>query len=175
MRSPLFTIVTLITIGVGVGANTAIFSVINGILLKPLPYPDPERLVSVWQAAPGLNLPEMNLAPSDYFTFREENRTFEQFGIWSNDNVAVTGLSSPEQVPGIDVTEGTLNALGIQPALGRLFTASDDSPESPEPVILSYGYWQRRFGGDRSAIGQQIPVDGTSKQIIVVLPQNLRV
>src|SRR5258708_35242239 len=77
MRSPMFTIVTLITIGVGVGANTAIFSVINGILLKPLPYHDPERLVSVWQAAPSLNLPEMNLAPSDYFTFHQANRTLE--------------------------------------------------------------------------------------------------
>ncbi len=110
MRSPMFTIVTLITIGVGVGANTAIFSVINGILLKPLPYHEPERLVSVWQAAPSLNLPEMNLAPSDYFTFHEENRTFEQFGLWGDDNVTVTGLSSPERVPGIDVTEGTLNA-----------------------------------------------------------------
>jgi len=174
MRSPLFTIVTLITIGVGVGANTAIFSVINGILLKPLPYHDPERLVSVWQSAPALNLPEMNLSPSDYFTFREENRAFEQFGMWDNDNVTVTGFSSPEQLPGIDVTEGTLNALGIQPALGRLFTASDDSPESPETVMLSYGYWQRRFGGDRSAIGQQIRMDGKSKQIIGVLPQNFR-
>ena len=170
----MFTIVTLITIGVGVGANTAIFSVINGILLKPLPYPGPERLVSVWQSCPGLNLPEMNLAPSDYFTFREENRSFEQFGIWQGDNVTVTGISSPEQLPGIDVTEGTLNALGIQPALGRLFTAADDRPESPETVILSYGYWQRRFGGDRGAIGQQIRVDGKSKQIIGVLPQNFR-
>jgi len=174
LRSPMFTIVTLITIGVGVGANTAIFSVINGILLKPLPYPGPERLVSVWQSCPGLNLPEMNLAPSDYFTFREENRSFEQFGIWQGDNVTVTGISSPEQLPGIDVTEGTLNALGIQPALGRLFTAADDRPESPETVILSYGYWQRRFGGDRGAIGQQIRVDGKSKQIIGVLPQNFR-
>ena len=174
MRSPMFTIVTLITIGVGVGANTAIFSVINGILLKPLPYHDPERLVSVLQSAPGLNLPEMSLAPSDYFTFRDENGTFAQFGMWQGDNVTVIGMSGPEQLPGIDVTEGTLNALGIQPALGRLFTASDDSPESPETVMLSYGYWQRRFGGDRSAIGQQIRVDGKSKQIIGVLPQNFR-
>ncbi len=170
----MFTIVTLITIGVGVGANTAIFSVINGILLKPLPYPGPERLVSVWQACPDLSMPEMNLAPSDYFTFREENRTFEQFGMWSGDNVTVTGFSSPEQVPGLNVTQGTLNALGVQPALGRLFTASDDSPESPETVVLSYGYWQRRFGGDRAALGRQIRLDSKSTQIIGVLPQSFR-
>src|SRR5271166_656708 len=126
MRSPMFTIVTLITIGVAVGANTAIFSVINGVLLRPLPYPDPERLVSVAQSAPTLNLPDMNLAAADYFNFREENRTFENFGMWNDNNVTVTGNSTPEQLLSVQVTQGTLNALGIQPALGRLFTAADD-------------------------------------------------
>jgi putative ABC transport system permease protein len=95
-RSPMFTIVTLITIGVAVGANTAIFSVINGILLKPLPYPDPERLVSVGQSSPTLNLPDMSLAPSDYFNFAEENKTFESFGLWNGGSVTVTGISTPE-------------------------------------------------------------------------------
>ena len=149
MRSPMFTIVTLITVGVGVGANTAIFSVINGILLKPLPYPNSERLVSVGQSAPSLNLPDMSLAPADYFNFREENKTFEEFGAWTGDSVTVTGTSIPEQLQGVNVTQGTLNALGIQPVLGRVFTPADDSPEGPETVLLSYGYWQRRFGGDR--------------------------
>ena len=174
MRSPMFTIVTLITVGVGVGANTAIFSVINGILLKPLPYPNSERLVSVGQSAPSLNLPDMSLAPADYFNFREENRTFEDFGAWTGDSVTVTGTSIPEQLQGVSVTQGTLNALGIQPVLGRVFNASDDRPEGPKTVLLSYGYWQRRFGGDASAIGKQIRVDGESKQIIGVMPQNFR-
>jgi predicted permease len=174
MRSPLFTVVTLITIGVGVGANAAIFSVINGILLKPLSYPDAERLVSVGQSCPTLNLPDMSLAPADYFNFREENRMFEDFGIWTGDNVTVTRISTPEQLQSVDVTQGTLNALGIQPLLGRVFTASDDSPESPETVLISYGYWQRRFGGDASVIGKQIRVDGKSRQIIGVMPQNFR-
>jgi predicted permease len=170
----MFTIVTLITIGVGVGANTAIFSVINGILLKPLSYPDPERLVSVGQSSPTLNLPDMSLAAADYFNFREESRTFEEFGMWTGDNVTVTGVSTPEQLQGVDVTQGTLNALRIQPVLGRVFIASDDSPEGPETVLISYGYWQRRFGGDASVIGKQIRVDGKSKQIIGVMPQNFR-
>jgi predicted permease len=174
MRSPMFTIVTLITIGVGIGANAAIFSVINGILLKPLSYPDAERLVSVGQSAPTLNLPDMSLAPADYFNFREENRLFEEFGIWTGDSVTVTGISNPEQLQSVDVTQGTLNALGIQPLLGRIFSASDDSPESPETVLISYGYWQRRFGGEASVIGKQIRVDGKSQQIIGVMPQNFR-
>jgi putative ABC transport system permease protein len=173
-RSPMFTVVTLLTIALAVGANSAIFSVINGILLKPLPYPDPGTLVSVWQTAPGININDLNLSPSDYFTFREENRTFQQFGMWSGGRVSVTGIGPPEQVQRLLVTEGTLNALGIQPTLGRWFSAKDDSPGSPETAILTYGYWQRRFGGARSAIGQRILVDGEPKEIIGVMPQSFR-
>ena len=174
LRSPMFTVVTLGTIGIGVGANTAIFSVINGILLKPLPYPDSERLVSVRQSAPGIGIQDMNASPSDYFTFREENRTFQQFGLWSGGSVSVTGLAAPEQVQSLMVTDGTLNALGIQPVAGRWFNARDDSSGSPQTAVLTYGYWQRRFGGDASAIGRQIRVDGESKEIIGVMPQNFR-
>src|SRR5229473_5008249 len=98
MRSPMFTAVTLITIGIGVGSNTAIFSVINGILLQPLAYPNAEKLASVWQSAPDIGFKEMELSFSDYFTFRDENRTFQEFGLWAGDNVSVTGLGSPELV-----------------------------------------------------------------------------
>ena len=171
MRAPMFTAVTLITIAVGIGANSAIFSVINGVLLKPLPYSDPERLAGVWQSAPGLGIQDMNLSPSDYFTFRDENRTFQQFGLWNGDSVSVTGLAAPEQVQGLLVTEGTLNALGKPPLLGRWFTPNDDRPGSPETVILSYGYWQRRFGGQASVLGRQIRLDGQLKEIIGVMPQ----
>lgn len=174
MRSPMFTVVTLTTIGVAVGANTAIFSVINGILLKPLPYPNPERLASIAQSAPTLNLPDMSLSAADYFNFAEESQTFESFGLWNSGSVTVTGISTPELLQSVDVTYGTLNALGIQPALGRIFNASDDSPEAPETVLISYGYWQRRFGGDSSVIGKQIRIDGKSKQLIGVMPQGFR-
>jgi hypothetical protein len=170
MRSPMFTVVTLLTIALAVGANSAIFSVINGILLKPLPYPDPGALVSVWQSAPGLGINDMNLSPSDYFTFREENHTFQQFGIWTGGSASVTGIAAPERVQRLLVTEGTLNGLGVQPILGRWFTAKDDSPGSPQAALLAYGYWQRRFGGSPSAIGQRILVDGEPKEIIGVMP-----
>src|SRR5208337_1134362 len=106
MRSPTFTFVTIVTIGLGIGANAAIFSVINGILLKPLPYPAPERLVSVWQSAHPLGIDDLTLSASDYFTFHEENRAFQQIGLWDGGGVSITGLDAPEQAPTVNVTEG---------------------------------------------------------------------
>ena len=172
MRSPMFTVVTLLTIAIGVGANSAVFSVVNGVLLKPLPYPDPGALIGVWQTAPRLNLKDLEASPSDYFTFRDESRTFQEFGVWTGATVAVTGRASPEQVRCLFVTEGTLNALGVRPALGRWFTPSDDNPASPETVILSYGYWQRKFGGDPSAVNGQLTIDGKITAIAGVMPQS---
>jgi putative ABC transport system permease protein len=174
IRAPMFTAVTLVTIAIGVGANSAIFSVTNGVLLKPLPYPDPERLVSVRQTAPGIGLTDLDASPSDYFTFREENRTFQQFGIWTGDSVSVTGLAAPERVQGIDVTSGALEALAVQPILGRWFTLKDETHGSPQTVILTYGYWQRKFGRDASVIGRRIVADGEAREIIGVMPQTFR-
>ncbi|HVN06707.1 MAG TPA: ABC transporter permease [Bryobacteraceae bacterium] len=174
MRSPMFTFVTLLTIAIALGANSAVFSVVNGILLKPLPYPDPEGLVSVWQSAPGIGINDLQCAPSDFFTFQEENRTFLHFGIWNGDGVTITGLAAPERVSAIDVTSGALAALGIPPMLGRPFTAKDESSGNPETVILTYGYWQRRFGRDASVIGRRIMADGTAREIIGVMPSAFR-
>ncbi len=170
----MFTAVTIATVAIGIGANTAIFSVVNGVLLKPLPYPDSDRLVGVWQSAPAINLNELTLSFSDYFTFQEENRSFQEFGLWNSSGVTVTGLATPERVDSITVTVGVLPALGIQPALGRWFNAKDDSPGSPATVILTHGYWMRRFGGDPSAIGRRIVVDGEAHEIIGVMPQVFR-
>ncbi len=171
----MFTIVAVVTIAIGIGANAAIFSVINGVLLKPLPYPEPNRLVAVRQAAPSLGFKDMELSPADYFTFREENRAFERFGVWSTDRVSITGLGAPEQVPALSVTADTLPALGVAPALGRWFSERDDTPAAPETVILSHGYWQRKFGGSRSAIGRGMRVDGRLCEIIGVMPAGFRV
>src|SRR5271155_6104285 len=96
-RAPLFTIVTLITLGVGVGANTVIFSVLEGVLLKPLPYPHPEQLVAVGHTAPGINIPDMPSGPSNYFIYREQNTTFQDIGLYTGDSVSVTGVAEPEQ------------------------------------------------------------------------------
>jgi len=173
-RSPLFTVITLLTLAVGIGANTAIFSVLNGVLLKPLPYPDPDRLVGVWESAPGLGWNDVNASPSTYFTYREENQTFVDTGLWRNDSVSVTGNGEPEQVEVLSVTDGTLPVLGIQPIRGRWFTRKDDLPGSPETVMLSYGYWQRKFGMDPSVLGRRIIIDGEAREVIGIMPQSFR-
>jgi len=173
-RSPMFTAITLLTLAIGIGANTAIFSVLSGVLLKPLPYPHQEQLVGVWETAPGMNFPEVNASPATYFTFREENQTFQDTGLWRTDSVSVTGLAEPEQVDCLEVTDGTLPILGVHPIMGRWFTRKDDSPGSPKTVMLAFGYWQRRFGADASVMGRRIVVDGEAREIIGIMPRNFR-
>jgi predicted permease len=170
-RAPLFATITLITLAAGVGGNTIVFSVLESVLLKPLPYPKPNELIGVWHTAPGINVLDLNMAPSNYFIYREQNKTFQDIGAYQGDSVSITGLAEPEQVDSLLVTDGTLPLLGIPPTLGRLFTHQDDSPGSPDTVILTYGYWRKQFAGANSAIGQSITIDGKSRQIVGVLPQ----
>jgi len=170
-RTPMFTVITLITLAAGVGANTVVFSVLEGVLLKPLPYPHPEELITVAQKAPGINILELQAAPSMYFIYRDQNQSFRDIGMYGGDSLSVTGLAEPEQVRALLVTDGTLPLLGVSPMLGRLFSREDDLPGTPETVLLSYGYWQHKFGADPSAVGRNVMVDGKSRQIIGVLPQ----
>ena len=168
-QSPGFAAVTILTLAVGVGANVAVFSVVEGVLLKPLPYPKPEQLVGVWQRV--LTQSRVELGPSDYFIYRHQSRAFQGLGLYEDDSVSVTGIAEPEQVRALDVTEGVLPVLGIPPMLGRWFSAQDDSPGSPGTVVLGYGFWQRKFGGNRDVIGQSIALDGTLRQIVGVMPK----
>ena len=170
----MFALVTILTIAIGVGANSVVFGVINAVLLKPLPYPEPESLVAVWETAPKINLKDLELAPSDYFIFREQNRSFTSLGAWDGGTVTVTGKDSPEQVRNLSVTEDTLTALGVAPALGRRFTAKDMETGSPDTVVLTHPYWQRKFGGDPSAVGRRMLIDGQSTEIIGVMPASFR-
>lgn len=174
LRAPMFTLITLITLASGVGATIAVFGVLEGVLLRPLPYPHPDQLVGVWHTAPGLNIDDVNMAPSNYFIYREQNRSFEDIGMYQGDSVNVTGQGTPEQVQGLDVTDGLLPILGIAPMLGRTFTRADAAPGAPQTVVLSYGYWQRHFGGDHSVVGHTITIDGKIRQVIGVMPQNFR-
>ena len=171
-RAPLFTAITLFTLAIAIGANTVIFSVVDGVLLKPLPYPHPEELIGVWHTAPGINLKDLNMSPSIYFIDREQNTTFQDIGVYDGDAMNVTGAGQPEHVEGLDVTDGTLPLLGVKPVLGRLFTRHDDTAGAPETVMLSYAYWQRKFGGNASAIGRTLTLDGKSHEIIGVLPRD---
>src|SRR5258707_4566905 len=130
-RAPMFTVITLITLAAGVGANTVVFSVLEGVLLKPLPYPHSEELVGVWHTSPGLNIPELNMSPSNYFIFREQGRSFQDIGMYQSDSDSVTGVSEPEQLPSLRATEATLPLLCDHPNYERRFSHEDDSPCHP--------------------------------------------
>jgi predicted permease len=170
LRSPMFLVVTLITLAAGLGANTVVFSVLEGVLLKPLPYPHPEELVGVQLTAPAINLPSLNLAPSNYFIIREQGRTFQEFGMYNSGSVSITGLAEPERVRELEVNAGTLAALGVHPVMGRAFREEDDTAGAPLTAIITYGFWQRKFGGDASAVGRALVVDGKQTEIIGVMP-----
>jgi predicted permease len=177
-RSPGFTAVAVLTLALGIGSTTAIFSVLDGVVLKPLSYPHPEQLVSVEVTPLALDPSLRGMAPEDYFVFRDQSRTFQEIGIYAETDtdrdVNVTGFAEPERVHALHVTHGVLSVLGIPPMFGRIFSPSDDSPGAPPTAILTYGYWQRKFSADPSAVGKTIAVDGMARQVIGVLPRNFR-
>lgn len=173
-RAPMFTVTAMLTLAIGIAANTSIFSVINGILLKPLPYPEADRLIGVSQTAPGINIRDLNASPATYYTYREENRTFEDIGMWSRGSASVTGVGEPEQVRTLIVTDGVLPVLRVSPFLGRAFTKQDDAAGAPRTAILSHGYWQRKFGGDPNVIGRKLVIDGQAADIVGVMPADFR-
>src|SRR6185436_8488895 len=152
------------------------FTVVNGVLIKPLPYADPDSLVGVWHSAvvKGTVHIDFNHSASMYVTYAENNRSFQEYGVWNNGASSVTGAGDPEQVRTIRVTYGVLRAFGVQPHLGRWFTEADDSPATPETILLMHGYWQRRFGGEPSILGRTITVDSRPRRVIGVMPQSFQ-
>lgn len=179
-RNPGFASVALLTLAIGIGANTAVFTVVSGVLLKPLPYPDSDELVAVWNRAPGApGLADVSgglrLSLSMYVTYAEHNRTFEHFGVWRVGTAAVTGLGEPEQVRAAFITDGTLQALAVPPSLGRWLTVEDQIPGGVATAMLTYGYWQRRFGGEPAVVGKIVTIDNSPRQIVGVMPRGFRI
>jgi len=171
LGSPTLAATVVGTLAIGIGATTVIFSVVNGVLLKPLPYPQPDELVSLAHKMPnGIS----GSASFLYFTYAEHNRTFQSSGLWASGAGTITGRGDPEQVPRIGVTPEVLALLGVAPARGRLFTAADGQPGSPLRTVLTYGYWQRRFGGDDSVVGQSLIIDNQPFEIIGIMPRDFR-
>src|ERR1043166_5247705 len=173
-HTPLFTAVALITVAIGIGANTVVFSVVEGVLLKPLDYAHSDRLIGVWHKAPGVNIPKLNMGEFLYFIYREQNKTLEDIGLYRSSSFSLTGGAQPEQIQGLEITDGTLPILAVQATHGRVFSKRDDLPNTPKTVVLTYGYWQRHFGGDPSAVGRSLTLDGEPREIIGVLPKNFR-
>ena len=179
-KSPGFAITVLLTLAIGIGANTAVFSVVDGVLLKPLPYPDSNELVALWLDAPGAaglsNFEAgLRLSPSMYFTFAEHNQTFQSLGVWVPSTANVTGIAQPEHAQTLMISDGVLQALDVRPVAGRWFSAQDQDPKGAKTVMLSYGYWQRRLGGDPGVIGRSIQLDSQAREIVGVMPRNFRI
>jgi putative ABC transport system permease protein len=168
--TPAFTLTAVATLATAIGANALLFALVNGVLLKPLPFDQPDRLVGVWHSAPGLVPGPVNQAAFTYFTYREEATAFEDIGLWSATTATVTGRGDPEELEALSVTDGTLPVLRVRAELGRTFTAADDAPGSRDTVMLSREYWLRAFGGSPAAIGQSLMVDGRAREVIGVLP-----
>ncbi len=173
-KSPAFALTALITVGAAIGANALIFSVVNGVILKPLPYANPSALVGVWLVAPGVMAGPLQQSAATYFMLRDSAETFQELGLWSGGSATITGRGEPEQVETLNVTDGTFDALGIRPVLGREFTPEDDTPKGPNVVMVTHQYWQRALGANPSAVGQSIMVNGTAREVIGVLPADFK-
>jgi predicted permease len=171
-KRPGFACTTMLTLALGIGATTAIFSVVYGVLLKPLPFDEPQRLVTVRQYAP--HGAGTNQGPATYLTYRENQQAFEGIGAWDPTQVSITGRGDPERVQALEVNAAMLRLLRVQPVLGRFFSTEDDTPGNPLRVILTSGYWQRRFGGAANVVGQSLAIDGQSAEVIGVLPPQFR-
>lgn len=170
VATPAFTSTVLITLASAIGANALIFSLVNGLLLTPLPHPAPDRLVGVAHRAPGLTTDVLPQGAFTYFTYRDAARQLEDIGLWTAGMVSVAGRGDPEVLRALSVTDGTLPILRVTPVHGRGFTTSDDAPGSRETTVVSYAYWRRALGGTVDAIGQSLMVDGRPREVIGVLP-----
>ncbi|MFC1545631.1 ABC transporter permease, partial [Gemmatimonadota bacterium] len=174
VRTPSFTILTILTLALGIGANTAVFTAIERVILEPLPYEDPSKLIQIWFEVPGQDVDQLNQSSGTYMTTRSEQQTLVDIGLWNSSFVNVRDPAGTERVDAMQVSDGTLPLLGVNPVVGRLFTAGDDSPDAPGTAVLSWGYWKRKFSGDETAIGQMFEVHGEIREIIGVLPRGFR-
>jgi len=169
-KKPAFTAIAVLTLALGIGANTAIFSVVNAVLLRPLAAKDPDRLMTFWLSAPAKGLQHMDLNPAMFAYYRDRTRTFENLAAFETGEFSLTGGAEPESVPGAIVTFDYFNTLGREPLHGRTFTAQEDTPGNNHVVLLSYGLWQRRFGGNANIVGQSINVDNEPATVVGIMP-----
>src|SRR5713226_6895032 len=170
LHHPGFTIVTVLTLALGIGGNAAIFSVINAVLLRQLPYRDPDRVVMIWQDASRIGFPRANPSPADYADWKAQNSVFEDTAllVWRSANL--TGDGPPERVSTGAVSANLFPLLGVQPLLGRLFRPEDDAPEAPKVALLSYSLWQRRYGADAGLVGRTIDLNDEKILVAGVMP-----
>lgn len=172
-RNPGFTTVAVLTLALGIGANSAMFSIINAVLLRPLPYHDPENLVLLSESWP--QFPRLSLSYQNYKDWRDQSRSFEAVGAVRNLVVTMTGIEEAERIPAQNVTASLFDLLGVRPELGRPFDVTEDKPGAPPVVLISHGLWQRRFSSSQSVLGKSITLDNQSYSIIGVMPPGFEV
>ena len=170
LKRPALTIIAIVTLAIGIGANSAIFSTINALLLKPLPFPDPERVVALWDKVPSRGVERNEVTVANYLDWRAQNKSFEQLGIYRWWSTNLTGADSPERVQGFQVTPNFLDVVGVKPMMGRGFSAEEDQPGKDAVALLTYSLWQRRFGADPNIVNKTIATNGVARTVIGVMP-----
>jgi putative ABC transport system permease protein len=174
-KRPVFTAVVVLVLALGIGATAAIFTMLDRVVLSPLPFHDADRLISIGHSGEGVGIQNAGQCAAWHFTYEDENRVFEDLGMYgTGSSTIIDDRGEPEAVPDLGMTSGVLRALRIQPVLGRLLTPEDEQLGSPNVILLSEGYWRNRFGGDSGIVGRTVQVDGASQEIVGVLPASLR-
>lgn len=172
VKAPGFTAIAILTLALGIGANTAIFSVVNGVLLKPLPYPEPQKLVTVWGRFTGIGLPNDRnwISAPEFRDIQELNKSFSDAAAMTDDSFNITGGGAPERAIGADVSPSLFSMLGIRPVYGRVFLPEEAQPGHDQVVLLGYGLWKARFGGDPAVVGRTLTINGKPMIVVGVLP-----
>ena len=170
LSKPGFALIAIVSLAFGIGANTAIFSLVDAVLLRPLPFREPERLVMVWEDATKIGFPRNTPAPANYADWKSQNQVFEDMAALSWTSFNLTNEGEPERVPAQGVTANFFPLLGIKPELGRAFSQEEDQPGRNMVVLVSHGVWQRRFGGDPALVGREILLDGQKRTVLGVIP-----
>jgi putative ABC transport system permease protein len=172
-RNPVFSLVAVVTLGLGIGANTALFSITNAVVFRPLPFAEPERLLTLWESSAKSDNSRVIVSPANYLDWREQTRSFEEMGAYTEDFYNISEDDSrPERVSAANATPSLFHTLGVRPALGRTFLPEEARPDAPRVVLLSHGLWQRRFGGDANVVGKSVKVNGNPFTVVGVLPQD---
>jgi predicted permease len=169
-RSPGFTLLTVLTLALGIGANVAIFSVVDGVLLTPLPYREPDRLMAIYSEFPGLNLRKFVVSAPEYLEMRRWSTSFDDIGAYVPTSVNIQGRDQPVRARAAAATASLMSVLGVQPVLGRVFTEAEDVPNAEQTIVLSHGLWRRAFGGDPGIVGKRVDVNGEPRTILGVMP-----
>src|SRR5918992_2596080 len=175
VKSPGFAVVTILTLALGIGANAAMFSVVNGVVLRPLAYPEPERLVRVVSQFPTMGFDTFWISPPEFFELQERSRSFQALGAYTLGAANLSGADRPHRVVSVGTSPDLFAALGVQPLLGRTFTSQEDLPNAAPTVVLSYATWRNLFGGDPSIVGRAVDKDGAKTTVIGVMPEGFDV